>query len=87
MPTKSRRTSSLTAQFAGLLCLAGLASVVLFFFLRTGGETLIRTYFDRVNFQQQYVEHKIDSLQQYVTENNLSARMPTGSTDGSKRPR
>lgn len=78
VPTKSRRTSSLTAQFAGLLCLAGLASVVLFFFLRTGGETLIRTYFDRVNFQQQYVEHKIDSLQQYVTENNLSAQDADG---------
>ena len=77
-PTKSCKPSSLTAQFAGLLCLASLASVILFFLLRTGGETLLRNYFDRVNFQQQYVEHKIESLQQYVTENNLSAQDADG---------
>lgn len=76
--TSSRKPSSLTAQFAGLLCLAGLASVVLFFLLRTGGETLLRNYFDQVNFQQQYVAHKIESLQQYVTENNLSAQDADG---------
>ena len=73
-PTKSRKPSSLTAQFAGLLCLAGLASVVLFFCLRTGGESLLRSYFDRVDFQQQYVANKIESLQQYVTENHLTAQ-------------
>lgn len=67
------RKHGLTAQFGALLCLSGVVSGVLFLALQIAGGVLLNLYLETSDFQTQYLQRKLDSLQAYVTEHHLAA--------------
>lgn len=69
-----RKPSGLTAQFGALLVLAGMVSALLFGCLYFCGGVLLERYFEDSGFQTRLTEKRILDLQNYVTDNGLSAR-------------
>ncbi|WP_204888967.1 HAMP domain-containing sensor histidine kinase [Pseudoflavonifractor phocaeensis] len=78
---RKTRRHSLTTQFSALLCLAGLASAALFLTLQIGGGMLLNLYLDTSDFETRYIEKKLRSLQDYVTQHHLSTQ-DTGALSG-----
>lgn len=70
---KQFRKGSLTAELGAHLFLSALAAFAIFLVLRTGGDALLTRYFEETNFQEQSIARKINSLQKYVSENELTA--------------
>lgn len=62
----------LAAKFTLLLLVAGLVSVALFFALQVGGNTLMSNYFEASDFQERSTQRRVQELQEYVQENDLS---------------
>lgn len=50
-----------------------MAALALFLVLRTGGDALLTRYFEKTNFQEQSIARKVDSLQEYVSKNDITA--------------
>ena len=80
-----RKPSGLTAQFGALLALAGAASVLLFSCLYFGGGALLNQYFEDSGFQARLTEKRVRDLQNYVSENGLSARDASALTRWTKK--
>lgn len=74
MNPNASRQHSLTARFGLLLILAGVVSAVAFFFLQTAGSTLLTRYLDNAQFQETYIEEKVQDFQRYVTSQTLSVQ-------------
>ena len=70
---KQFEKGSLTAELGAHLFLSALAALALFLILQTGGDALLTRYFEKTNFQEQSISRKVDSLQEYVSENGLTA--------------
>ena len=71
---RKRKPSGLTAQFSALLLLAGAAAVLLFCCLHFGGSEVLTQYFEDSGFQEEMTRRRIQGLQDYVSQNQVSAR-------------
>lgn len=71
---RKRKPSGLTAQFSALLLLAGAAAVLLFCCLYFGGSEVVAQYFEDSGFQEEMTRRRIQDLQDYVSQNQVSAR-------------
>lgn len=64
---------TLSQKMFGLLCLGLFAAVVVFLVLHFTSQFLLDYYFDNSNYLKQVERERIADLQQYVTENHVSA--------------
>lgn len=67
-----KKQKSLTAQFAGLLFLAGLGCILLFIGLRFVTRAAMKHYFERPDFWKNVSQSRVEQMQDYVLTHKLS---------------